>query len=298
MNHSEHQYLNLIKRLLNHGDKRTDRTGVGTRALFGEQMRFNLADGFPLFTTKRVPWKTAFKEMLWMLSGDTNIRPLLEQDVHIWSEWPHRSYVVQTGDDIAIAEFERLVLTDGDFAKKWGDLGPVYGKQWRRWRTAEGDEIDQVQTVIDQLKHNPAGRRILWDGWNVGELHQMALPPCHKHYQFFVDFKRGTLDGALVQRSADAFLGLPFNIANLALVTTLLAEQTGYQPGEIVWFGLDTHLYENHIKQAQQLVTREPRAVPNLAIQRKPASLFDYTINDFDMQRYEPHPAIKAPVAV
>lgn len=296
--HPEHQYINLITRLLSHGDKRTDRTGVGTRALFGEQMRFNLADGFPLFTTKRVPWKTAFKEMLWMLSGDTNIRPLLEQDVHIWSEWPHQRYVLLTGDDIAIAEFERRVLTDDDFAKKWGDLGPVYGKQWRRWRTEDGREIDQVQGVINQLKHNPAGRRILWDGWNVGELHQMALPPCHKHYQFFVDFERGTLNGALVQRSADAFLGLPFNIANLALVTTLLAEQTGYNPGEVVWFGVDVHLYENHIKQAQQLVTREPRSMPTLEIKRKPASLFDYTIDDFDMQGYDPHPAIKAPVAV
>jgi len=298
MTHPEQQYLDLIKRLLIHGDHRADRTGVGTRALFGEQMRFNLADGFPVFTTKKVAWKTAFKEMLWMLRGETNIRPLLEQNVHIWSEWPHQRFVQETGDDISLPEFEQRVLNEDSFAQKWGELGPVYGKQWRSWRTEDGREIDQIQTVIDQIKHNPSSRRILWDGWNVGELEQMALPPCHKHYQFFVNHERGTLDGGMVQRSADAFLGLPFNIANLALVTTLLAEQTGYQPGEIVWFGMDVHLYENHIEQAEELLIRQPRNAPRLEIKRKPQSLFDYRIEDFELTEYNPHPAITAPVAV
>ena len=298
MNHQEQQYLDLLAKLIEEGDARTDRTGVGTKAIFGHQMRFDLSEGFPVFTSKKVFWKTAFKEMLWMLSGGSNVRELLEQNVHIWSEWPHRKYCDGTGDVISLDEFEARVLNDDHFAEKWGDLGPVYGKQWRRWKTYDGREIDQVQYVIDQLKANPSGRRILWDGWNVAELDEMALPPCHKHYQFFVQQRTNTLCGAMVQRSADSFLGLSWNVCNLALVTTLLAEQTGYEPGEVVWFGLDVHLYLNHMVQAKEQISREPRPFPKLIIKRKPESLFDYSIDDFELEGYDPHPHIPGSVAV
>ena len=296
--HPEQQYLRLLRKLIEEGDERIDRTGVGTRALFGYEMRFDLQDGFPVFTTKQVFWKTAFKEMLWMLSGGSNIRELLQQGVHIWTDWPLKNYRAATGEELSKEEFESRVLQDSRFAAKWGDLGPVYGKQWRRWRTCDGHEIDQIQYVIEQLKTNPTGRRILWDGWNVAELESMALPPCHKHYQFFVEPARRRLSGALVQRSADSYLGLAWNIANLALVTSLLAEQTGYEAGEIVWFGLDVHLYLNHIQQAKQQLARAPRPFPRLIIKRKAKSLFDYTIDDLDLQGYDPHPHIPAPVAV
>ena len=298
MRHPEHQYLDLLHKILEEGDERIDRTGVGTKAIFGAQMRFNLQDGFPVFTTKKVFWKTAFKEILWMLSGSSSLRDLLRQNVSIWTDWPLKRYREATGDLIAQKDFEKRILGDAEFNEKWGDLGPIYGKQWRHWKTADGREIDQVQQVIDLIKTNPSSRRILWDGWNVGELDQMALPPCHKHYQFFVNHKSGTLNGSCVQRSVDGYLGLVWNIANLALVTHLLAEQTGYKPGEIVWFGLDTHLYLNHLEAAQLQLTREPRRFPKLIIKRKPDSLFDYTIDDFELDGYDPHPAIKAEVAV
>ncbi|NOX09653.1 MAG: thymidylate synthase [Gammaproteobacteria bacterium] len=296
--HPEQQYLDLLQRLLDEGSERVDRTGVGTRALFGQQMRFDLAQGFPAFTTKRVYWKTAFKEMLWMLSGGTNIRQLLEQNVHIWSEWPHKAYCDETGEAIELKVFEQRILEDDAFAARWGELGPVYGKQWRRWKTSDGREIDQIEQVIDALRNNPGSRRIIFEGWNVGELDEMALPPCHKHYQFFVDPNTHRLSGGMIQRSVDSFLGLAFNIANLALVTSLLAEQTGYDVGEIVWFGFDVHLYLNHMEQAKEQLLREPKAFPRLIIKRKPDSLFDYNIDDLDLEGYDPHPAISAPVAV
>lgn len=298
MIHQEQQYLDLLSKLIEEGDERVDRTGVGTRAIFGHQMRFDLSQGFPVFTTKKVFWKTAFKEMLWMLSGGSNIRELLQQNVHIWSEWPHKKYCEETGDTMGLKEFEAQVLEDDAFALKWGDLGPVYGKQWRHWKTRDGGEIDQVQYVIDQLKENPTGRRILWDGWNVAELDEMALPPCHKHYQFFVQPGSKKLCGAMIQRSADSFLGLAWNVCNLALVTTLLAEQTGYEPGEIVWFGLDVHLYLNHIEQAKEQISRAPRAFPKLVLKKKRDSLFNYTIDDFELDGYDPHPHIAAAVAI
>ncbi len=301
--HPEQQYLDLLSKILSEGSERIDRTGVGTKAIFGHTMRFDLADGFPVFTTKRVYWKTAFKEMLWMLSGGHNIRELIEQNVHIWSDWPYKKFIDAQEEgspekSLSMEEFEKMILDDSEFAKKWGELGPVYGKQWRQWRTEDGREIDQVEQVIDALKNNPSSRRIIFDGWNVGELDQMALPPCHKHYQFYVDPNTNTLSGGMVQRSVDSFLGLAFNICNLALVTTLLAEQTGYKPGEIVWFGMDVHIYLNHIEQVKEQLTRSPRPFPNLVIKRKPDSLFDYSIDDFELEGYDPHPAISAPVAV
>lgn len=301
--HPEDQYLDMLKLILESGSERVDRTGVGTKAIFGHTMRFDLSKGFPVFTTKRVYWKTAFKEMLWMLSGGSNIRELVQQNVHIWSDWPYKKFIeAQPGDSadrsISMKEFEQRVLDSQEFADKWGDLGPVYGKQWRKWRTEDGKEIDQVSQVVDMLKNNPYSRRILFDGWNVGELDKMALPPCHKHYQFFVEPNTNKLSGALVQRSADGFLGQPFNVANLAFLTSLLAQQTGYDVGEIVWFGMDVHIYMNHIKQVDEQLQRKPKTFPTLKIKRKPASLFDYTIDDFELVGYDPHPAIAAPVAV
>lgn len=303
--HPEQQYLNLLEKIVNEGSERVDRTGVGTKALFGETLRFDLAEGFPAFTTKRVYWKTAFKEMIWMLqgksswgSGNPNIRDLLEHNVHIWSEWPHKKYVDSTGDNIELKDFEERILSDDEFAAKWGDLGPVYGKQWRAWKTEDGREIDQVSEVIDQIKNNPTSRRIIFDGWNVGELDKMALPPCHKHYQFFVDPGKGTVSGSVVQRSADTFLGVAFNVVNLAFLTTILAEQCGYKPGEIVWYGLDVHVYLNHLEQVKEQLSREPKPFPALIIKNKRESLFDYKIEDFELEGYGPHPAIKAPVAV
>lgn len=296
--HPEQQYLELLKFLIDSGDERIDRTGVGTRATFGYQMRFDLNEGFPLFTTKKVFWKTAFKEMLWMLSGGDNIRQLLEQNVKIWTDWPLKRYRDATGKKISQQDFEATILSDDAFAAEWGDLGPVYGKQWRQWKGADGREYDQVQQVLDDLKTNPTSRRILWDGWNVAEIDQMALPPCHKHYQFYVNQKNHTLSGAMVQRSADAFLGLAWNVINLALITHLIARQSGYQPGEIVWFGMDVHLYLNHIEQAELQVGRTPRAMPKLEIDPAVNSLFDYRIEHLNITGYEPHDAIAGDVAV
>lgn len=295
--HPEYQYLDLLKEALERGDERIDRTGVGTRALFGREMRFDLREGFPAFTTKKILWKTAFKEMLWMLSGGTNIRELLEQNVRIWTDWPLARYRRKTGEDVSKEEFEARVLADRQFAEQWGDLGPVYGKQWRRWRTSDGREIDQVQQVIDTLRTNPASRRIIWEGWNVAELHEMALPPCHKTYQFAVS-KNGELSVAVLQRSADLLLGTGWNACNGALIAHLIAKETDFEPRELIWYGLDVHLYLNHMEQARTQIQREPRPFPTLHIRRKAESLFDYRIEDLELEGYSPHAHIAAPVAV
>ena len=297
MRHPEYQYLDLLQELLEQGDKRMDRTGVGTLALFGREMRFDLSDGFPAFTTKRVFWKTAFKEMLWMLSGGTNIRELLEQAVHIWTAWPLAKFRKETGEQVSQEQFEARILGDREFADKWGSLGKIYGHQWRKFSKFNGTEIDQIQDVINQIRTNPTSRRILWEGWNVGELDQMALPPCHKHYQFFVS-KNDELSLAVVQRSADSYLATGWNILNAALVLCLMAKETSLQPREVAWYGLDVHLYLNHIEQAKEQLQREPRPFPKLKIIRKASSLFDYRIEDFELEGYDPHPHIAAPVAV
>lgn len=296
MIHPEEQYLNLLRDVLSRGDERIDRTGVGTKAIFGAQMRFDLAQGFPIFTTKKVFYRLAWNEMLWMLSGSTKLRDLLRHNVKIWTDWPLKKYRDATGDNISQDDFERRIMEDDQFEAAWGDCGSIYGKQWRKWKASDGREIDQIQQVIDMLRNNQTSRRILFDGWNVGELDQMALPPCHKHYQFFV--RDGKLDGAVIMRSSDLCLGLPFNICNLALLTHLLADQVGLIPGEIVWFGLDAHLYLNHIDAAKKQLEREPRPFPKFIIKRRAPSLFDYTIEDFELVGYNPHPPIKADVAV
>ncbi len=270
-------------------------------------MRFDLSGGkMPLLTTKRVYWKTATRELLWFLTGDTNIRPLVLQGVKIWNEWPHARYVRETGHQLELDLFVSRIAEDEEFAQKWGDLGPVYGKQWVDWpvfeETGNGNfrkrskGINQVAQVVESLRNNPGSRRHIIEGWNVAELDQMALPPCHKTYQFHV--ADGKLNGILYQRSCDIALGLPFNLWSAALLTRMLAQQCDYEPGELVWVGGDVHLYLNHADLIEEQITRTPRGFPRLTILRKPPSIFDYTIDDFVVADYAPQTHIAAAVAV
>ncbi len=261
-------YLELLRRVRDEGALKSDRTGTGTRSLFGCQMRFDLARGFPLVTTKRVHLKSVVYELLWFLRGDTNVAWLREHGVTIWDEW----------------------------ADAAGELGPVYGKQWRSWPAPGGGHVDQIARVIDNLRTNPDSRRILVSAWNVGELDHMALLPCHALFQFYV--ANGRLSCQLYQRSADLFLGVPFNIASYALLTHMVAQQCDLGVGEFIWTGGDTHLYLNHLDQAQEQLARAPLAPPTLAIRRRPPSIFSYEFEDFEFRNYHHHPAIKAPVAV
>ncbi len=262
------QYLDLMKKVLEEGTPKDDRTGTGTLSIFGHQMRFNLQEGFPLVTTKKCHLRSIIHELLWFLKGETNVAYLHENNVTIWDEW----------------------------ADENGDLGPVYGKQWRSWTAPDGRHIDQLTTVLQQLKNDPDSRRIIVSAWNVGELDQMALAPCHAFFQFYV--ADGKLSCQLYQRSCDIFLGLPFNIASYALLVHMMAQQCGLEVGDFVWTGGDTHLYLNHLEQTRLQLTRESRPLPQLVIKRKPESLFDYRFEDFEITGYDPHPAIKAPVAI
>jgi len=261
-------YLDLMGHVLNHGSTKTDRTGTGTRSVFGWQMRFDLAEGFPMVTTKKLHTRSIIHELLWFLSGSTNIDYLKRNGVSIWDEW-----------------------ADPD-----GELGPVYGHQWRSWPAPNGETIDQISQVIDQIKATPDSRRLIVSAWNVADIPGMALAPCHALFQFYVaDHK---LSCQLYQRSADIFLGVPFNIASYALLTEMVAQQCDLQPGDFVWTGGDCHLYSNHLDQAREQLARAPFPLPRLKISRKPASLFDYTFDDFEIVGYQSHPHIKAPVAV
>ncbi len=296
--HPEYQYLDLLAEILDHGDQRMDRTAVGTRSIFGAMMKFNLADQrFPVMTTKRVYWQAAIKEMLWFLTGNTNIRPLVEQNVSIWSDWPLKAYREATGEEISQGEFEDRILRDPDFAERWGDLGPVYGKQWRRWLGPDGREYDQIATLIDTLRNNPSSRRMLFTGWNVAELESMALPPCHMVYQYHVT-SDGKLNALLFQRSVDTLLGLPFNLIGAAALQIMLAQQADLQPGVLTWMGGDVHLYNNHVVQARTQIARDPLPFPKMSLARKPNSIDDYTFADFVLEGYESRAAIKAAVAV
>lgn len=262
------QYLAYLEHILQHGVQKTDRTGVGTLSVFGYQMRFNLAEGFPLLTTKKLHTKSIFHELLWFLRGETNIRSLNEQGVSIWDEW----------------------------ADPAGDLGPVYGKQWRAWQAADGRVIDQMAGLVKEIKTNPDSRRLIVNAWNVGELNQMALPPCHLLFQCYV--ANQTLSCQLYQRSADSFLGVPFNIASYALLTHMLAQQCDLKPGEFIWSGGDCHLYLNHLPQVKLQLSRDPLPLAQLRFKRRPPSLFDYSYDDIEILNYEAHPHIKAEVAV
>ena len=261
-------YLELLRRVKETGARKADRTGTGTLSLFGQQMRFDLSQGFPLVTTKKIHTRSVICELLWFLRGETNVAWLREQGVTIWDEW---------ADDN-------------------GELGPVYGKQWRSWPASDGRAIDQVSQVVEQLRTNPDSRRIIVSAWNVGELDQMALMPCHAFFQFYVADRK--LSCQLYQRSADMFLGVPFNVASYALLTHMMAQQCDLELGEFVWTGGDCHLYLNHLEQAELQLQREPLPLPTLRIRRRPASIFDYQYEDFEIVNYQFHPAIKAPVAV
>ncbi|MCB2377105.1 thymidylate synthase [Hymenobacter sp. BT635] len=262
------QYLDLVRHILDHGTQKTDRTGTGTLSIFGHQMRFDLQQGFPLVTTKKVHLKSIIHELLWFLQGDTNIKYLTDNGVKIWDEWADAN----------------------------GDLGPVYGKQWRNWPRPDGTHIDQISEVVRQLTVSPDSRRILVSAWNVAELDQMHLMPCHALFQFYV--ADGRLSCQLYQRSADVFLGVPFNIASYALLTLMMAQVTGLQPGEFIWTGGDTHLYSNHLEQARLQLTRAPRPLPQMRINPAVKDIFGFQYDDFTLENYDPHPAIKAPVAV
>jgi thymidylate synthase len=305
--HWEHQYLDLMRRIWTQGDERRDRTGVGTRSLFGETIRFDLSGGaMPLLTTKRVYWKTATREMLWFLTGDTNIRKLCAQGVEIWTDWPLDRYRRETGEAIERKDFSARIVADEVFAEAWGDLGPVYGKQWVDWPTYEsageeglfrrGPGINQVAQVIDSIRTSPGSRRHIIEGWNVAELDAMALPPCHKTYQFHV--ADGRLSCLLYQRSCDLGLGFAFNMWSLALLTRMIAQQCNLEPGEAVWTGGDVHLYLNHADLVEAQLAREPRGEAHMTIARCPDSIFDYRIEDFEVTGYAPQAHISAPVAV
>lgn len=298
MRHPEYQYLDLLTQVLANGDQRVDRTGVGTRSIFGAMVRFDLSDGsVPILTTKRVYWKTAVKEMLWFLTGGTNIRPLLLANVKIWTDWPLASFRRETGEQVTQEEFERRIVEDEAFATQWGELGPVYGKQWRRWLGVDGREHDQIDHLLRTLKENPASRRMLFHAWNVPEIGQMALPPCHMVYQYHVT-SDGRLNCLLFQRSVDLLLGAPFNYVGAAALQLMLAQQSALQPGELVWVGGDAHLYLNHLEQAREQLTREPRPFPKMRLTRQASNIDDFRIEDFEVVGYEPHAAIKANVAV
>lgn len=294
----EYQYLDLMDQVLARGDERMDRTGVGTRSLFGAMLRFDLSDGsVPILTTKRVYWKTAVKEMLWFLTGGTNIRPLLQANVRIWSDWPLATYRRETGEGISQEAFERKIIDDAAFAARWGELGPVYGKQWRRWLGADGREYDQIADLVRTLRTDPASRRMLFHAWNVAELGAMALPPCHMVYQYHVT-SDGRLNALLYQRSVDLLLGAPFNFVGAAALQRMLAQQAGLQPGELVWVGGDVHLYRNHFDQARAQLARTPTAFPKMRLESRAESIDDYRIEDFSVEGYAPQAAIRADVAV
>jgi thymidylate synthase len=298
MRHPEYQYLDLIAQVLEHGDERIDRTGVGTRSIFGAMLRFDLSQGqVPILTTKRVYWKTAVKEMLWFLTGGTNIQPLLRDNVRIWTDWPLATYRRETGDAIDQDSFERRIVEDDAFAARWGELGPVYGKQWRRWLGSDGREHDQIATLVDTLRTNPASRRMLFHGWNVGELGGMALPPCHMVYQYHVT-SDGRLNCLLFQRSVDLLLGAAFNFVGATALQLMLAQQADLRPGELIWVAGDAHLYRNHLDQAREQGTRIPRPFPTMRLARRPDGIDGYRIEDFVVDGYAPHAPIRGDVAV
>ena len=304
--HYEDQYLALMRRIWSQGDERIDRTGIGTRSVFGAELRFDLSQGqVPLITTKRVYWKTATREFLWFLTGDTNIRALCAQGVEIWTDWPLDRYRRESGDPIDRKDFSALIVADEAFAAEWGDLGPVYGKQWVDWPTFDpageglfrrGKGIDQVSALVESLRTNPGSRRHIVEGWNVAEIDRMALPPCHKSYQFHV--ANGRLSCLLYQRSCDVALGLPFNLWGAALFTHMLAQQCDLTPGELVWMGGDVHLYRNHAALVEEQLSRSPAGSPRLTITRRPDTIFGYRIDDFAVSDYHPQAPIAAPVAV
>ena len=299
------QYLDLLKLVKETGIKKEDRTGTGTISIFGHQMRFNLQDGFPLMTTKKVNLDSIIHELLWFIRGDTNIRYLVQNGVNIWNDWPFQSWLNETSQadkytmhskawKEMMKTFVENIIRDEDFASQYGDLGPVYGKQWRDF---EG--VDQLEQVIQDIKNSPDSRRLIVSAWNPKDIPVMiksGLPPCHTLFQFYVS--NGRLSCQLYQRSADVFLGVPYNISSYALLTLMIAKVTGLEPGEFVHSFGDTHIYLNHLEQVEEQLSREPHSLPQLKIKNNRSSLFEFEINDFELTEYEPHPFISAPIAV
>ncbi|UOQ93523.1 thymidylate synthase [Halobacillus shinanisalinarum] len=319
MSQSETSYLNLCRYVLRNGTKKEDRTGTGTYSTFGYQMRFNLQEGFPLLTTKKIPFRLIVSELLWFINGDTNIRYLLQHNNNIWNEWAFESYVTSEeyqGPDMTdfgrrsqvdpefkslydkeMNGFKQRILEDDDFSERFGNLGAVYGKQWRDWQTSRGDTIDQLAYVIESIKKNPDSRRHMVTAWNPEDVpSNMALPPCHTMFQFYV--AEGRLSCQLYQRSADIFLGVPFNIASYALLTHLIAHECDLEVGEFIHTLGDAHIYSNHIEQINKQLTRELLPLPNVRLTNEKNSVFDFDMEDIQLQGYDPHPGIKAPVAV
>ncbi|GEN53975.1 thymidylate synthase [Halobacillus faecis] len=319
MSQNEKAYLNMCEYVLKEGNTKGDRTGTGTLSVFGHQMRFDLQEGFPLMTTKRVPFKLIASELLWFIKGDTNIRYLLKHKNNIWNEWAFQKWVESEdyqGPDMSnfghrsqvddefnkqykeqMEKFKEKILHDDAFAKEFGDLGAVYGKQWREWKTSRGQTIDQLQNVVESIKNNPDSRRHIVTAWNPEDVpSNMALPPCHALFQFYV--ADGKLSCQLYQRSGDIFLGVPFNIASYALLTHLIAHECGLEVGEFIHTLGDAHIYSNHTKQITEQLSREPRSLPSLSLNKEKESIFDFELEDITLEGYDPHPSIKAPVAV
>ncbi|MDY0405744.1 thymidylate synthase [Virgibacillus sp. 179-BFC.A HS] len=318
MNEGEKAYLELCEYILNNGTKKQDRTKTGTFSVFGQQIRFDLEKGFPLLTTKKVPFRLIASELLWFIKGDTNIRFLLQNRNHIWDEWAFKNWVSsaeyhgpdmtdfgnrsQTDDQFntlyqeQMAIFTERILHEDDFAKKYGDLGAVYGKQWRAWKTSQHQTIDQLKNVIHSIQNNPDSRRHIVSAWNPEDIPNMALPPCHTLFQFYV--AENKLSCQLYQRSADMFLGVPFNIASYALLTHLIAHECGLGVGEFVHTFGDAHIYTNHVDQVKTQLARNPKNLPSLKLNEEKMSIFDFDMDDIGLEGYDPYPAIKAPVAV
>jgi len=307
------QYLDLLNCILNKGEKKSNRTGIGTTSIFGYQMRFDLSQSFPLLTTKKVSFKFIAYELLWFLRGDTNIKYLVDNDVSIWNEWAYQVYLEQNGLDKKhkryseawkeeLKLFVKQIKESEDFAKKWGELGPIYGKQWVCWENKDGEEINQIQNLIDLINNDPTSRRLIVSGWNVGEIqelikdHNHAPPPCHTLFQFMVINNK--LSCQLYQRSADVFLGVPFNIASYALLTKMVAQVCKLEPGEFIHTFGDVHIYDNHLEQVNLQLSRQPKELPQVKLNPKVTSIFEFKYEDFELINYHPYPAIKGDVAV
>lgn len=291
------QYLNFLQHILDHGSEKDDRTNTGTISTFGTQMRFDLDEGFPLLTTKKVHLKSIIHELLWFIKGDTNIQYLVQNDVRIWNEWPYAAY--QSHPDYhgeTMKEFVDKIKTDDDFAKKHGDLGPVYGHQWRHFDGGDESFVDQLKEVIEQIKINPSSRRLIVSAWNPLMIDQMALPPCHMMFHFYV--RNGKLSMLMYQRSGDAFLGVPFNIASYSLLLMMVAQVTKLKVGELIHMVGDAHIYKNHLSQVEEQLSRAPRTLPKMLINKERTSIEDFVYNDFTLENYHPHPAIKGKVSV